>query len=951
MFKLHGPWLRETRAVGQGTGQGYRPGGWGGGPTTGQPVSMTRDRGWRRGAVIFDCRRGAVRGGSRDEGEGGRLVGECSEMESRRQGKSPVAEGGGASSWGREIRIEGYERKVGGVGLGVGPSLGLRSGRPGSGLKGAAVEKLKGVGSPLRVSSSPSELNVPRQAWAATNLAQVTEACEDLLCNSGNIGPDQGKNNSYNSLGKSQLLSLPKSGADISKFIQVGTISSYESNSSHSLNELRGGHRKQKTGSALQEHEESMAESASQEIVVGPGNIMVSTAEIVESDRLVELPSFQVPGRGVIQVGLGSVGEEALMGRRKTGTVTLKEKSRISWTVNMSPTARNLTKKELGAVIFGCKHHTITECLLKQMFGLPASHYSYVKNVTPGLALFLFNYSDRKLHGVFEAASPGQMNINPYAWITSEGTESTPYAAQVRVNVRRQCRPLLEEDFKPIIAKNYYAKRLFWFELDKEQTSRLTKIFLSSPLPGKMPRAPNVAQWNNVFDVLSNSDINEKADEDFKNLDSQEFSGMAETKLTENDHLYAPVVVNKDAFAPEKKWAELFKTSQPSNVVESSERSESHEVILDSSVSDQFDMEWEFASSSHKMNNLHPEACQDAANTKYDSYVVDCWEQHALMDSDATKIYENKLSCLQYHEQDSNRPADLNDGMSCQSRTSLEGEDGELKPLDLESVVAKEPGEDLPDTKEVRSGNAFAPKEKCERDHTVPNLTNKVFHENDNAMSGRVLMDMQSSDFESVIIKLMREIEGLKDSQLKQMLKVDSVEHELSQSKLEIDHLKKRCHKLESVPFSASNHSNLQDCEPANFTTEESVLILGGFDGCSWLSDLSLYSLSENHFKSLCPMTFLRSYASVAKLNGELYIFGGVHDGVWHDTVESYNLMSNQWVKQPSLNQKKGSLAGASIYDKIFAIGGGNGVECFSDVELFDVNIGRWISTQSMFEK
>ncbi|KAF3625841.1 hypothetical protein FXO38_26150 [Capsicum annuum] len=82
---------------------------------------------------------------------------------------------------------------------------------------------------------------------------------------------------------------------------------------------------------------------------------------------------------------------------RKTTTVTLKEKARYTSTVN----------------------------------GLPASHFSYVKNINVGLTLFLFNYSDRKLHGIFEAASPGKLNINPYGW-TSDGTENTPYAAQVR---------------------------------------------------------------------------------------------------------------------------------------------------------------------------------------------------------------------------------------------------------------------------------------------------------------------------------------------------------------------------------------------------------------------------------------------------------------------------------------------------------------------------------------
>ncbi|KAI3458484.1 hypothetical protein Pfo_015147 [Paulownia fortunei] len=631
---------------------------------------------------------------------------------------------------------------------------------------------------------------------------------------------------------------------------------------------------------------------------------------------------------------------------RKTRTLPLKKKSEVSWTVNSSPPARNLTKNELGAVIFGCKHHTITECLHEQMFGLPAAHYSYVKNVSPGLALFLFNYSDRKLHGIFEAVSSGQMNINPYAWITGEGVENTPYAAQVRVDLRRQCRPLLEAEFKPIIAKNYYAERLFWFELDKEQTKSLIKLFLSSPLPEKLPCPLNAARWNKKFDAMSSSGVDEAADEKFKNLDSHEYSGMAEMTLKEKEHSYASVVVNRDAFAQEKKWTELFNTSSSSYTLTNGEGLESQKVELNSSMSDRFDMEWQFASSSHEMSKPPPEVCPDAANKECDSYDVECWEVHAFMDNDAKEINENKVTCLQYHERDSDRP-DLKDVPSLENRPFLDGEGGELKP----SVVTKAPGEALVDTKEKRSGNALAPIEKCERDHNQPNLTDRAFPENSNAMPGEVLTDIHSSDFESVIIKLMQEIEGLKVSQSKQRLKIDSLEHELVNSKLEIDQLKKRCLKLEFMPSSASDHCYVEDCESPSFTTEESVLIVGGFDGYSWLPDLSLYSPSQDHVISLCPMTFSRSYASVAKLNGELYIFGGVHDGVWYDTVESYNPTSNQWVQRPSLNKKKGSLAGASVHEKIFAIGGGNGVECFSEVELFDQNIGSWISTQSMLEK
>ncbi|KAH0638816.1 hypothetical protein KY290_036118 [Solanum tuberosum] len=37
--------------------------------------------------------------------------------------------------------------------------------------------------------------------------------------------------------------------------------------------------------------------------------------------------------------------------------------------------------------------------------GLLAPHFSYVKNINPGLFLFLFNYKNRELYGIYEAAS------------------------------------------------------------------------------------------------------------------------------------------------------------------------------------------------------------------------------------------------------------------------------------------------------------------------------------------------------------------------------------------------------------------------------------------------------------------------------------------------------------------------------------------------------------------
>nr|GMC90132.1 kelch-like protein 22 [Ipomoea batatas] len=44
-------------------------------------------------------------------------------------------------------------------------------------------------------------------------------------------------------------------------------------------------------------------------------------------------------------------------------------------------------------------------------------------------------------------------------------------------------------------------------------------------------------------------------------------------------------------------------------------------------------------------------------------------------------------------------------------------------------------------------------------------------------------------------------------------------------------------------------------------------------------------------------------------------------------------------------------MASATLNDKIFAIGGGNGHDCLSDVEMYDLQVGRWIPTRSMQKK
>ncbi|KAG2272335.1 hypothetical protein Bca52824_066890 [Brassica carinata] len=173
---------------------------------------------------------------------------------------------------------------------------------------------------------------------------------------------------------------------------------------------------------------------------------------------------------------------------RKTETYRQEDVQNLYGTMSV----RKLQKGDLCAVIFGCKFSTIKECYAKNLFGLPGPHMAYIKNIEPGLTLFLFNYSDRTLHGVFEAASEGKLNIDPKAW-SHNGTDPSPYPAQVKVRVREKCEPLVEETFGPVIADNYKDEKIFWFELDRVQTNKLLRLF--KPSPNVRAPAPSTSKY------------------------------------------------------------------------------------------------------------------------------------------------------------------------------------------------------------------------------------------------------------------------------------------------------------------------------------------------------------------------------------------------------------------------------------------------------------------------
>ncbi|KAL1553294.1 B2 protein-like [Salvia divinorum] len=139
------------------------------------------------------------------------------------------------------------------------------------------------------------------------------------------------------------------------------------------------------------------------------------------------------------------------------------------------PAAEMLPRNEvLGGYIFVCNNDTMQEDLKRQLFGLPPRYRDSVRAITPGLPLFLYNYTTHQLHGIFEAASFGGSNIDPTAWEDKKCKGESRFPAQVRTRIRKLCKPLEEDAFRPVL--HHYDGPKFRLELSIPETLDLMDL-------------------------------------------------------------------------------------------------------------------------------------------------------------------------------------------------------------------------------------------------------------------------------------------------------------------------------------------------------------------------------------------------------------------------------------------------------------------------------------------
>eukprot|EP01026_Neomeris_dumetosa_P022484 TRINITY_DN19371_c0_g2_i1.p2 TRINITY_DN19371_c0_g2~~TRINITY_DN19371_c0_g2_i1.p2 ORF type:complete len:296 (-),score=13.75 TRINITY_DN19371_c0_g2_i1:328-1215(-) len=126
----------------------------------------------------------------------------------------------------------------------------------------------------------------------------------------------------------------------------------------------------------------------------------------------------------------------------------------------------------VSGYIFGCTNATRKECMDRNLFGAPIGRIRSVKKIKSGCLLFLYNYEDKTLTGVYRATTDGMENIDKYAW-------NGQFPAQIKFEDTHTCEVLPYDKYIQVLDKigsPRSGNRMFNYELNNNQVDCLIKI-------------------------------------------------------------------------------------------------------------------------------------------------------------------------------------------------------------------------------------------------------------------------------------------------------------------------------------------------------------------------------------------------------------------------------------------------------------------------------------------
>uniref|UniRef100_A0A1S3XFH2 Kelch-like protein 5 n=1 Tax=Nicotiana tabacum TaxID=4097 RepID=A0A1S3XFH2_TOBAC len=562
--------------------------------------------------------------------------------------------------------------------------------------------------------------------------------------------------------------------------------------------------------------------------------------------------------------------------------------------------------------------------ILKSLTGLPIEHFSYVKNVHPGLPLFLFNYNDRKIHGIFEAVSSGQMHINPYSW-TSDGYEKTRYPAQVQIRVRLQCQPLPENQFKPIILDNYYSQNHFWFELDHVQSNKLiSKLASLAIAPSKT--LYNSANWGNIIqDLPENVMIADNGSFEPQVLENKSSSSVdVNRKFGAGDispcskgsvlQLESPLdfhaaLDEKDFIY--KKLRELVLERECSGAPTNGHAEERTNEVLGNPVNDVSIGKAAFRKARLPGEEKNEESSCDSA--VYPSFVV--------------QLLQGMEELIAFNEEQHKKMGGL--------EQKLADIQEEIKLLKNKCLM-------------LESSNPL-------RTHAGENVVDSddVAHLNDESI-------ILAGGYDGVSwLSAFDSYSPLNDvfKSLKPMNSVRSF-FALANLSREIYVFGGRCGSLWSNGVEsynpADNKWTVHPClnekkgSLSGAALKDKIFAVGGGNGIESFSQVEMYDPQVGRWISTRSMWQKRFALAAAELNGALYAVGGFDGNNYLATAERFDPREHSWTKIESMSTKRGSHALVALRGKLYALGGHDGYQMVPSIEIYDPRRGTWMIGEPM---
>ncbi|XP_062193560.1 uncharacterized protein LOC133896954 [Phragmites australis] len=616
-----------------------------------------------------------------------------------------------------------------------------------------------------------------------------------------------------------------------------------------------------------------------------------------------------------------------------------------AWYGTYSVATRNLRADQLGGVIFGCKHNMINECLSKQLFGLPSGHISYVKNVKPGMPLFLFNYSDRKMHGIFEAACAGQLNIDKFAW-SDDGRIKTQFPAQVRISTKTQCLPVPESQFKSVISENYHKLRHFYFELDHAQTRALISLFKPAPagdVPNKWSPSGSVPFPTTKAYLVPGQVKSESYPKDFNQRGvSSDSRFIAPYNLVHLDGEYASTSrtsrINLDEEA--SNWDDL-----------------DHAATKEGAESVNADLQ--------HTNSVH-EKQHDRVSVRQKLQEMFVSQEEARSSKDDVDSASDKPTSQEAQFSATlltNTSESTSKGDAPMEGHTLLGQNAEL--LHIINELSKRT--EATEKKLVESDQEilFLRESVKDTERRVQQLEYQIEKLQPNYNSSASLLGRSQNDVGGPSILLIGGYRGSTclsslDSfcpttdRLVPLRPMSSSRAYAAVAALK-DHIyvfgggdgSSWCRTVEcytkggnewiTCPCLKHDKGSL-----AGATLNDKIFAIGGGDGSTVFSEVEMFDPALGRWIDSLSMRQSRFTLAAAELNGTLYVTGGYDGNTYLQSAERYDPREGFWTLLPSMRARRGSHSVAVLGESLYAVGGHDGNSMASTVEIYDPRANSW---------